>query len=74
MFSQPWYALFVKTLTIYDDQAGQLPRIYGCDSIFIYLYRTFSARPVKFLVKFKSWNVSTTNLKAFRAYTQRKLA
>jgi len=49
-----------KFSSIYDDLAGQLPRIYGCESIFIYLYRTVSARPTKFFVKFKSWNVSTT--------------
>jgi len=34
--------------SIYDDPAGQLPRIYGCESIFMYLCRTVSARPTKF--------------------------
>jgi len=35
MFGQLWYAI-----------SGQLPRIYGCESIFIHLYRTVSASSV----------------------------
>jgi len=67
-----------KLSSIYDDPAGQFPRAFGSESIFIYLYRTVSDCPTKYLVKFKSRNVSTTwnydKLYRYKACTHRKLA
>ena len=51
--------LWKTLLRIYDDPAGQLPCLYGCESIFI--YTELSALALRrLLFKFKSWNVSTT--------------
>jgi len=60
MFSQPWHALFVKnSLAFIMTQQVNSP-LYTDVNRFSYIYTELSALALRcFLVKFKSWNVST---------------
>jgi len=61
MFSQLWYALFVKSSPAFMMTQQVNSPIYTDVNRFSYIYTELLALALRsFLVKFKSWNVSTT--------------
>jgi len=77
VFSRPWYVLIVKnTLTFMTTQQVN-SLVYTDLNRFLYIYAELSALALRsFLVLECKYDMTLrqTNLKAFIAYTQRKLA